>query len=155
MITASFLSISTPSWAQKIEYIKVPGLEKILASPDNKLFVVNFWATWCAPCVSEIPNFETVSKAYDPGKVRFLLVSLDFPSQIQSQLLPFLKKHNITIDVAIMTDLDYNSWISKVDPNWQGDIPATLFFNNSRKSKYFHSGEVSEPELKKYINSLL
>lgn len=140
---------------QKVEYIKIPALEKILKNPENKLFVVNFWATWCAPCVSELPVFEKVAKDYDQGKVRFILISLDFPSQIEKQLIPFLKRNNITLDVAVMTDVDYNSWIDKVDPHWQGDIPATLFFNNSRKSRYFHSGEVKVPELKNYINSLL
>lgn len=140
---------------QNIEYIKVPELEKILKAPENKLFVVNFWATWCAPCVSEIPNFEKVAKTYDPQKVKFILVSLDFPSQIENQLKPFLKKNKITLDVAVMMDVDYNKWISSVDPAWQGDIPATLIFNNSKKSKYFHTGEVTETELKKYINSFL
>jgi thiol-disulfide isomerase/thioredoxin len=140
---------------QKIEYIKVPELEKILNTPDNKLYVLNFWATWCAPCVKEISNFEAAAKEFDPGKVSFILVSLDFPSEIEKQLIPFLKKNNITLKVAVMMDVDYNSWIEKVDPKWQGDIPATLFFNNSKKSKYFHTGEVTEPELKKYINSFL
>lgn len=143
------------SEGQKIEYIKIPELEKILKSPDNKLFVVNFWATWCPPCVAEISNFEKAAKDYDASKVRFILVSLDFPSQVEKQLIPFLKKNKITLDVAVMMDVDYDKWIDKVDPKWQGDIPATLFFNNSKKSKYFHSGEVTEPELKKYINSLL
>ena len=140
---------------QKIEYIKIPELEKILKNPDNKLFVVNFWATWCPPCVSEMPGFVKAAKDYDPAKVRFILVSLDFPSQVEKQLIPFLKKNNITLEVAVMTDVDYNAWIDKVDPDWQGDIPATLFYNNSKKTRYFHPGEVSEPELKKYINSLL
>lgn len=150
------LLITTASLeGQKIEYIKIPELEKILKNPENKLFVVNFWATWCAPCVSEIPNFEKAAKDYDPARVRFILVSLDFPSQIEKQLIPFLKKNKITLDIAVMTDIDYNGWIDKVDPAWQGDIPATLFFNNSKKTRYFHTGEVTEPELKKYINSLL
>jgi thiol-disulfide isomerase/thioredoxin len=146
---------SAVSEAQKIDYIKIPELEKILKNPDNKLFVVNFWATWCPPCVAEISNFENAAKAYNKEKVKFILVSLDFPSQIEKQLIPFLKKNKITLDVAVMMDTDYNSWIDKIDNKWQGDIPATLFFNNSKKSKYFHSGEVTEPELKKYINSLL
>lgn len=155
VIIAIFIFSSAVSKAQKIEYIKIPELEKILKSPDNKLFVVNFWATWCPPCVAEISNFENAAKGYNKEKVRFILVSLDFPSQIEKQLIPFLKKNKITLDVAVMMDTDYNNWIDKVDPKWQGDIPATLFFNNSKKSKYFHSGEVTEPELKKYINSLL
>lgn len=155
VLIIAFISSSAAVPGQKIEYIKIPGLEKMLKDPQNKLLVINFWATWCAPCVSEIPVFEKTAKFYDASKVRFLLISLDFPSQIEKQLIPFLKKNKITIDVAVMTDLDYNSWIDKVDPQWQGDIPATLFLNNSTKVRYFHLGEVNEPELKKYINSLL
>jgi thiol-disulfide isomerase/thioredoxin len=140
---------------QKVEYIKIPDLDKILRNPDNTVFVLNFWATWCAPCVSEIPGFVKASKDYDQNKVRFIMVSLDFPSQIENQLIPFLKKNKITLDVDVMTDVDYNAWIDKVDSHWQGEIPATLFFNNSKRSRYFHSGELTEPELRKYINSLL
>lgn len=155
LVVATLFVFSSALHGQKIVYIKIPELEKILKDPSNKLIVLNFWATWCPPCVSEISNFENAAKDYDPAKVRFILISLDFPSQVDKQLLPFLKKNKITLDVAVMTDVDYNAWIDKVDPNWQGDIPATLLFNNSRKSRYFHSGEVTEPELKKYINSLL
>jgi len=154
-ICAILILASSGVEGQKIEYIKVPELENILKRPDNKLFVLNFWATWCAPCVSEIPGFEKTAKEYDTTRVRFILVSLDFPSQIRKQLIPFLKKNMITLDVAVMTEVDYNAWINIVDPQWQGDIPATLFFNNSRKTRFFHSGEVTEAELKKYINSLL
>lgn len=148
--------VSTSKLAgQNIEYIKVPELTKILKNPDNKLFVINFWATWCQPCIKELPNFEKAAKDYDPTKVKFILVSLDFPSQIQNRLIPFLKKNKITIDVAVMTDVDYNSWIDLVDPLWQGNIPATLFVNNATQKRYFHMGTVDGPELKKYINSFL
>jgi len=79
-------------------------------------------------------------------------VSLDFPSQIDTKLIPFLKKNKITLDVKVMTDLDYNSWIEKVDANWQGNIPSTLFFNKARGVRYFHPDEVTEKELKEIIN---
>lgn len=141
--------------AQKIEYIKIPELEKILANQEDKLFVVNLWATWCGPCVKELPAFERTAKDYDPAKVNFILISLDFPSQIEKQLIPFLKKNNITLDVAVMMEVDYNLWIDKVDQSWQGDIPATLIFNNSGKIRHFHPGELSEPELRNLINKYI
>jgi thiol-disulfide isomerase/thioredoxin len=141
--------------AQKVEYIKAEDLERILAGSGDKLYVVNFWATWCGPCVKELPHFQKVAAAYDPSKVSFLLVSLDFPSQFESKLLPFLKKNKITLPVAAMTETDANLWIGKVDQSWQGDIPATLFFNNARKVRKFNAGALDENELRSIIDNLI
>jgi hypothetical protein len=102
--------------------------------------------------VTELPHFEKLAKEYKSSDVKFVLLSLDFPSQIDTKLIPFLKKNKITLDVKVMTDLDYNSWIEKVDANWQGNIPSTLFFNNANGVKYFHPDEVTEKELKEIIN---
>ncbi len=149
---ASLLIGLAPLHARDIEKIGIPELEKILANPEDQLYVVNFWATWCPPCVTELPYFEKLSKEYRDKGVRFILVSLDFPSQIESKLIPFLEKNKITADVKVMTNLDYNSWIDKVDGSWQGNIPVTLFFNNFRKTRYFHPSEVTENELRELIN---
>jgi thiol-disulfide isomerase/thioredoxin len=150
-----FLATCQASSGQKLDYIKVPELEKILKNPENKLFVVNLWATWCPPCVRELPDFEKVAKFYSVSRVQFIMISLDFPSQVEKQLIPFLKKNNISLDVSLMTDVDYNSWINKVDSSWQGDIPATLIFNNSQKIRHFHSGELSEKDLRKLIDTFI
>ena len=150
-----FLMSATRMTGQQLQYIKVPELERILNIQEDKLFVVNFWATWCPPCVSELPSFEKVAKEYDSDKVHFILISLDFPTQIEKQLIPFLKKNSITLDVPVMMDLNYDSWIDIVDSAWQGNIPATLFFNNSKKIRHFHSGEVDEPDLRKLIETYL
>ena len=96
IILLLFALVSTSKLtAQNIEYIKVPELTKILNNPDNKLFVINFQATWCAPCIKELPSFEKAAKEYDPTKVKFILVSLDFPSQIEKRLIPFLEKNKV------------------------------------------------------------
>ncbi len=147
-------TIST-AYSQQIEYIKVPDLEKILGNTDNKLYVINFWATWCAPCVAELPSFQKVSGDYDKSRVRFIFISLDFPSQIEKQLIPFLKKNKIDQEVAVMMETDANLWIDKVDPSWQGNIPSTLFFNNARKIRLFHPEALDEQGLRKLINSYL
>lgn len=150
-----FIILADKLEAQKFEFIQVPELEKILKNPENKLYVVNFWATWCPPCVKEFPYFQKLAKEYDPEKVEFIMISLDFRSDLESKLIPFLEKNNVTVDVALMTDLDYNSWIDKVDPSWQGEIPSTLIFNNSRKVRLFHPGELDEQGLRKLINNSL
>lgn len=141
--------------AQEIERIGIPELEKILSASDDRLYVVNFWATWCAPCVKELPHFEKISEEYEPEKVKFILISLDFPSQIDKKLIPFLKKNKITLPVSVMTNLDYNAWIDRVDNSWQGNIPATLLFNNAAGRRLFIPDEVEETELRKAITELL
>jgi len=144
--------ISTTNLAgQSIKQIRTPELETILGNPDDRLFVVNFWATWCGPCVRELPHFEKLSREYWSRDITFILVSLDFPSEIGKKLLPFLKKNNIDLGVYVMMDLDYDTWIGKVDDDWQGNLPATLIFNNARGIRQFHSAEVDESALRKMI----
>lgn len=149
------LLILTSSYAsgQKFEFIKLPDLEKILENPDNKLFVINFWATWCPPCIREFPVFEKVSKELDPAKVKFIMVSLDSRDDLESKLIPFIERNNVSLDVALMTDSDIKSWSGKVYPIWHGELPSTIVFNNSRKIRHFHMGEIDESGLRKLISS--
>lgn len=153
--TILLLLIFNIAVSQEVERIKIPELERILNNPDDRLNVLNFWATWCGPCVREFPLFEKVAKDYDEKKVRFLMISLDFPSQIEKQLIPFLEKNKATLNIAVMMDLDYNAWIDKVDNNWQGDIPATLIFNNAKRQRNFHKGEIDEQGLRNMIDAYL
>ncbi len=154
-IILSLLLTAGQAIGQQVTKIGVPELEKILTDQDDTLNVINFWATWCPPCISELPHFEKLSAEYRSRGVRFILVSLDFPSQIESSLLPFLRKHKITAPVMVMTNLDYNSWIDKVDNDWQGNLPATLFFNNSRQTRLFYPAEMDENELRELIEKNL
>lgn len=150
-----FIFFANNAESQQVAQIKIPELEKILSAGDDRLYIVNFWATWCPPCVKELPYFQKVAVDYNNEKVDFLLVSIDFPSQIESHLKPFLKKNKVSLDVAIMMETDQNEWIDKIDPSWQGNIPATLMFNNMRKIRKFHSGDLDETELRNMIKSLL
>jgi thiol-disulfide isomerase/thioredoxin len=150
-----FIFKTETSAGQQLTQIRVPELEKILSAKEDKLFVINFWATWCPPCVRELPHFQKVAKEFHKDEVSFLLVSIDFPSQIETHLKPFLKKNNVTLDVALMMDTDQNEWIDKVDPSWQGNIPVTLMLNNVKETRKFHPCDLNETELRNMINSLL
>jgi thiol-disulfide isomerase/thioredoxin len=140
---------------RKLQYIKINELEKIIHPTDNKLYVINFWATWCPPCVDELPDFQKVAGEFNSSSIKFVMISLDFPSQINNTLIPFLKKNKITLDISVMMDIDYDSWIQKIDKDWQGGIPATLFINSSKKIREFTSGQLTEKDLRKKINGYL
>lgn len=149
-----FVSV-TVNLAQNIRKISKAELTSILKNPSNKLHVINFWATWCSPCVAELPEFQKAVDESDGSKVDFLFISLDFPSDADKKLMPFLKKNNYTFNVALMTETDYNSWIDDVDPVWQGNIPATLFFNHAQKIHHFIGEPMDKTKLVKTIHSLL
>lgn len=106
------------------------SLEKMLYTSSDTTYIVNFWAMWCAPCVKELPLFEEYLAKHTDEKSSVLLISMDFPEDIDSKLLPFLNKRQVFhSDVVLLDAPDANSWIPRVEPNWSGTIPATLVFN--------------------------
>lgn len=130
------------------------GIEKFLNRESDTTYVVNFWATWCGPCVKEMPHFEKLNKQYQSSKVKVLLVSLDFPKQVSKSLLPFIKKKNLKSAVIHLDDPDANSWVSKVDSAWTGALPATLIYNRNQRRFYEQSFEYEslEKAVKELIN---
>lgn len=115
------------------------GLEYFLNRDDDTTYVVNFWATWCVPCVEEMPHFEKLGEEYKDDNVKVLLVSLDMPKMVESKLLPFIKDKDIKNEVVLLRDPDANSWISKISPSWSGAIPATVIYKKDKKSFYEQS----------------
>jgi thiol-disulfide isomerase/thioredoxin len=114
---------------------------------NDTTYVINFWATWCIPCVAELPHFEAITEKYKTQKVKVILVSLDFAKTINKQLMPFLAKKNIKSKVVLLNDPDYNAWIDKVNPTWSGGLPATLIFNNKTSFVQFFEKELTFVEL--------
>lgn len=114
-------------------------LEKYLHQSNDTTYVVNFWATWCGPCVKELPHFEEANEYEFDQPVKVLLVSLDFPQHYESSLLPFIKRKNIKSDVIYLDDGKAHQWIPKVDPKWSGAIPATLVYKGNYRKFYEES----------------
>jgi len=108
---------------------------KIDLSSDDT-YVINFWATWCSPCVKELPYFESVNNEYADKNVKVILVSLDFPSQIESKLKPYIRKNKIKSNVILLDDSKMNKWVPRVSEKWDGGIPATLIVNSSNYNFY-------------------
>jgi len=128
--------------------------EKRVINPENDtLYVVNFWATWCKPCVAELPFFENQFTKIQDKPVRILMASLDFKNQID-RLEKFRNDRNMNNEVFLLDTGNSDDWITKVYPFWGGAIPATAFYK-SGKMRYFHDAEFTGPELDSTITAQL
>lgn len=137
-----------------VESYNYKELKPLLHKNEDKIYVVNFWATWCAPCVKELPYFEKIKQNYAAKNVEVLLVSLDFPKQIEKRLLPFIKNNNIQSNVVVLDDSNEQFWIADISKDWSGAIPATLIYSKDKRKFYEQSFDYKEleTELQTFIN---
>lgn len=135
-----------------IRVVDYDKLQPLLEKSNDTTYIINFWATWCAPCIKELPYFQHIHDKYADKKVKVLLVSLDFERQIESRLIPFIKKHKVTPEVIVLSDPASNEWINKIDPSWSGSIPATLFYNKDKRM--FFEKEFTNTEIEAVIEQL-
>lgn len=136
-----------------IEVVDFDGLYGKIDLSVDKTYVINFWATWCSPCVKELPYFEEVNKQSLDKNTEVILVSLDFPSQIETKLKPYLKRNKIKSKVILLDDSKMNTWVPKVSEQWDGGIPATLIVNSSIYN--FYPKPFEKEELFTEINKVI
>ena len=138
---------------RQFEVYDYDGLAPLLNKTDGKVHIVNFWATWCAPCIKELPYFEAVNEKYKDKGVELLLVSLDFPNKYDTALQPFIEKNNLKAKVVALDDVDQNRWIPAIAEEWSGAIPATIIYNNDKRQFYEKSftQQELETELKQFL----
>ncbi|WP_222983596.1 TlpA family protein disulfide reductase [Flagellimonas meishanensis] len=130
------------------------SFEPLLNREDDKTYIINFWATWCKPCIEEMPHFERINAEQQENNVEVILVSLDMPSMWKTRLEPYVESKGIQSRVVILDDPKQNDWIPKISEEWGGGIPATLIYNKNKKSFYERSFTYDElnAELQKFIN---
>ena len=140
----------------KVTVVNFAKLETIINKKDNILYVVNFWATWCRPCVMELPDFMEVNKIYQTNpKFKMILISLDLAKEAETNVRPYLVKNKINVEVYLLDDNKrMNQWIPAIDSKWSGSIPATVFYRNGKKLD-FKESKMEKSELIKIISKYL
>jgi len=119
---------------------------------NDTLYVVNFWATWCKPCVEELPYFQSVAAANKDKPIKIILVSQDAKTRA-AQVMQFMQKNNYTSEAFILSAGNPNIWIDAIEPKWSGTIPATILYKNGLKQN-FHEGDFpNQKALEDFIHS--
>lgn len=133
--------------AQDISAYKAEDLMKRLNSNKDTLYVVNFWATWCGPCIKEMPEFEKISAKYKGKPVKVLLVSLDFDSDYPEKIQKFINKKHLPHEVVWLNETKANEFIPKINSQWQGSLPATMLYYKKKEYKKLFEGVVKAPQV--------
>jgi thiol-disulfide isomerase/thioredoxin len=154
IFTVFIVLISLHINAQKVKLIKLNDLEKRISNGKDTFYVVNYWATWCAPCIKELPYFDQLQKAHKDKPVKVLLVSLDFPSRYKKKVVPFIEKRKLTSEVFLLDETDQQAYIDRISPQWSGALPATAFINRAKNTTQFFEQEFTYKELLATFNSL-
>lgn len=137
--------------AQNTEIIRFPRLAEIIDQKNDTTYIINFWATWCKPCIEELPYFLEAEKELAGKNFKFVFISLDFKRD-SVKLNNWLQKRKIDSSVYLLDEPDYNSWIEKIDKKWEGNIPATLIYNSGNNLRTFFPNEFSRDELRKLLH---
>lgn len=146
-----FIMMNLDLHAQKIEVIKAGQLYKMIDKCEAEFCVYNFWATWCAPCIKEIPEFEKLLKSN--SKVKVKLISLDDIDDLNTKVSKFITKRNIQSEVMLLDETDFNEIIPIINEGWSGAIPATLIVDD-KGTKHFYEKEFKEGELEQTIDKI-
>jgi thiol-disulfide isomerase/thioredoxin len=147
-----FVAFSVQAQEKVTIYETYEDFAKNILIEDENIYVINFWATWCAPCIKELPYFEKLNA--ENKNVKVILVSLDSKKDLDKKLIPFIEKRKLKSKVLLLADKDYNSWLSKVDDDWSGAIPATLLLNGKKK-QFAERDFENFDELNQYVNSFI
>jgi thiol-disulfide isomerase/thioredoxin len=152
-IVVVFLT-TTYAKGQEIRSVKITEVEKIIAESKTPL-IINVWATWCKPCIEEIPYFLEEIKDHQKDSLTILLVSLDFKEAFPSGIAVFAKKRKFNAPIVWLDETNADYFCPKIDAKWSGAIPATLFINNKTGYRNFVEAQISHENLKKEIKAIL
>ena len=139
--------------AQDVPMIQTDQLRWWKTQTSDTVYVLNFWATWCGPCIAELPEFETLNAAYRDKNVQVVLISTDFRRNYESDVKPFVAEKQLRSRVVFLNEPRANNYINLVHPDWSGAIPATLILNNRKGYQRFFEKKLSYEDLEAAVQA--
>ena len=148
------LFVAFNTTAQKIPVWKLADLRAAIHQSKGPT-IINFWATFCKPCIAELPHFQAVANKYKAQGVNLIMVSLDLKEAYPSKVASFAKKLNLTSPVVYLDESNADIFCPAVDSSWSGAIPASLLINNATGYRKFYEEEISKEKLEAEIKAML
>lgn len=140
--------------AQELPKWKVEDLKAAIQKAEGPT-IFNFWATFCKPCIEEIPYFQELVKKYEVAGVRLVLVNLDAPDDYPARIQSFAKRFKMTAPITYLDESNADLFCPAVDEKWSGAIPASLFVNNKTGYRKFYEDQLSREELEGEIGRMI
>ncbi|HEY0741469.1 MAG TPA: TlpA disulfide reductase family protein [Chryseosolibacter sp.] len=146
--------VALSAFGQDAKIVKLADLQALINKKSDNIQVVNFWATWCGPCIKEMPLFEKVTAENRPG-VKVTLVSMDLDlNPNPEKVYKFIERKNIKSEVLLLDEKDPDAWISKIEKEWSGSLPATIVINQKTGHRKFVGKELHEGDLERLIEEV-
>ncbi len=140
--------------AQIVKSIKITELEETLLKSDSPL-ILNFWATFCVPCLEEIPYFISLSKKYEDKGLKLIFVSLDLKDAVPKKMIATAKKFKMDSPLLWLNESNADYFCNKIDSSWSGGIPGSLFINNKTGYRRFFEEQLTKKELENEILKMI
>lgn len=139
------------------QQIPAMSMDQVIRSTSSKdtTYIINFWATWCPPCVQELPEFNELYERYKDKPVRVVLVSLDFKNDYPMKLNTFIQRKRLLPEVIWLSDTNPNEFVPKVDNAWEGSIPATIIVNPGKQQRKFIEGQVTKKQVSAIVDKMM
>jgi thiol-disulfide isomerase/thioredoxin len=152
-LSICILLLAAVSFSQAVKKMNINDLQNYITKSEKPL-VINFWATFCKPCIEEIPYFQNTIKEKYNGLVDLILVSLDMPDYFPSKITSFVIKKSFSFPIVWLNETDADYFCPKIDQQWSGAIPATLMVNNKTSYRKFYNRQLTPLQFEKELKSL-
>lgn len=148
------LVVGFAGFSQSIKKVKIGEVDAYVKKSKHPV-VVSFWATWCAPCVEEIPYLQEAVQNHKGDSVELILVSLDYQNFYPKKISEFVKEKKYKATFWWLNETNADVFCPVIDPKWDGSIPCTLLVNNKTGYRKFIMRQMTDRQVEPEIKYLL
>lgn len=143
-----------PVSVSDIKLLNEQQLQELVAQRNGKGLFLNIWATWCLPCREEFPDLVKLAYTFSDKNVEFVALSVDYPDEIESKILPFLQKNPLNYSLYVQDFRDKEQAINFLNEQWSGALPATFIYDTSGRQQHFLLGQHSYEDFYEVMKTL-